>query len=108
MNTKSLKTSALLMAAALSGAALAGENVAQENIAAIYQPAVPVAVEGGQSAGGVSLLDGVVREWLDPSRGNAPVVEAGPDAAVADTSVSRSSNVAQDNIRGIYTAYSAN
>lgn len=108
MNMTIAKTGIALTAALLGSAALAGENVAQANISAIYQPVVPVSVEGAAPAGGVSLLEGKVQEWLDPSASRVESVEAQADERVAKVGETQDSNVAKENIRGIYTAYSAN
>ncbi len=104
MNMNIVKTGGFLVMAAISGVSGAGENVAQSNIAAIFQPVVPAAVEGIAPADGVSLLDGKIQELRDPSLVTGSAVEA----SETEESVARSNNVAQDNIRGIYTAYSAN
>ncbi len=103
MNKNFVKAGSFLFAIALSGVALAGENVAQANIAAIYQPFVVTADTDAAPAGGVSLLDGPVRDWLDPSRSVSTTVAADEDVAVAEAG-----NVAQEDIRDFYTAYSAN
>ena len=103
MNKNFVKAGSFLFAIALSGAALADENVAQANIAAIYQPFVVTADTGAAPAGGVSLLNGPVLEWLDPSRSVSTTVAAEEEVAVA-----KAGNVAQEDIHNFYTAYSAN
>ncbi|MEO1078793.1 MAG: hypothetical protein AAFY29_04495 [Pseudomonadota bacterium] len=95
----------LTFGALLGSSVFAGENVAESNIAAIFQPTLRTAqVEAmGESTDAVSLLDGIVLEWRDPSRSvEAPVATAEVDAPASN------GNVALENIRGIYTAYSAN
>ncbi|MEM9759565.1 MAG: hypothetical protein AAF933_10045 [Pseudomonadota bacterium] len=95
----------LTFGALLGSSVFAAENVAESNIAAIFQPTLRSAQVDvvGESRDAVSLLDGIVLEWRDPSRSvDAPVAAADVDAPVGD------SNVALENIRGIYTAYSAN
>jgi len=86
--------------------ASAGESVSNENIAAIYAPDTRAAAqETGQSAAGTSILDGIARDWRDPSRtvtGDAAVAANRTGNGVAGaTSVEKS-------LRDVYNAYSAN
>jgi hypothetical protein len=103
----------VVFGALLAGSVAAADNVAQENIAAIYQPTLRMALvsEGSartaerteSAADAVSLLDGIVLDWRDPSRKSEDRSAEGAGAA-ADAN----ENVALENIRGIYQAYSAN
>ena len=115
MNSKLLKTKQITAAAALLAAVLADvatpvqaaeDSVAARNIAAIYQVAGAdlgaTRVQSGQSADTVSLIDGNVREWRDPSS-----VDLGFEAADAEPAAERvSENVALENIRDIFNTHS--
>ena len=89
--------SSTLGAAAVS----ASESVAAANISAIYQPVAAEGISsGGQKSNSVSLLDSVVLEWRDPTIVNAELAETTVAAPSSD-------NVALENIREIFNAYSA-
>jgi len=107
MTMNRVKIGGFLVMAAISGASAAAENVAQANISAIYQPAVPAAVVGIPAADGISLLDGKIPELRDPSRVADSVAGAPEGALERGEMAARSSDVAREKIRRIYTATSA-
>jgi len=83
-------------------AAVAGDSVAAANIEAIYQPASGQNIDPmGAKTTPVSLLDGKLQEWRDPT-----TVNLGLDASSSVVN-SDQDNVALENIREIFNAYSA-
>jgi hypothetical protein len=105
MKYRSIKYLTITVAALGAQTALA-DNVAERNIAAIFQPMLNVAsTESDRStsaAEAVSLLDGIVLDWRDPSR------KAQEPRRTTPPSVAATGNVALESLREVYAASPAN
>lgn len=92
-------------------AAAADTRVINSNIAAIFQPDTRAsAVARGSARESVSLLDGIVGTWRDPSR-QAPATTSAPDERMASTrgdDTTPTGTLAEKSLRGVFDAYSSN
>ena len=95
---------------AFSAAASAGGNAIDQSIAAVFAPdSRPAAASSGRATEAVSLLNGIVESWRDPSHSKSTDA-TGDSAAMAEsqsTGAVSGATTVEESLRGVFNAYSA-